>query len=87
MTAARLVLERIAPAPKDAPIRVALPGLNSAADAPAFARAVIAATAGGELTPAEAEALMRLLTGFVRAAELADIDTRLQALEAAHARR
>ncbi len=81
LVAARIVLDRIAPPPKDAPIECALPALTSAQDAPTFARAVLEAATSGELTPSEASALMGLLAGHARAAELADIEARLKVLE------
>ncbi len=87
LVAARMVLDRIAPPPKDAPIECALPALTSAQDAPTFARAVLEAATSGELTPSEASALMGLLAGHARAAELADIEARLRALEGAHGKR
>ena len=62
-TALRLCLERIAPPRKDAPLRMDLPELYTAADAAGALRAIVAAVATGELTPSEGAAL----TGLVEA--------------------
>ena len=85
MTAARLILDRIAPAPRDRHVEVDLPMISSPADAPVAALALIDATAAGLLTPAEASAMMALLEGYRRASEVADLEARIAKLEARHA--
>src|SRR4051794_30686593 len=63
-TAMRLCLERLVPPRKDRPITLALPNLETAADAVKATSAIVAAVASGELTPSEAGDLSRLVDGF-----------------------
>ena len=86
-TALRLCLERIAPAPKDRPVVFALPPLTGAQDTPQAALALIEAAAAGAITPSEASALMGLLEGYRRAAETAELEARIAALEVADGRK
>ena len=82
MQAARIILDRIAPARKDNPASFELPKIESAADAAKGMRAIIGATAAGELTPAEATEIARLLEGFVKLVETTELEKRIAALEA-----
>jgi len=79
--ALRLCLERIAPAPKDAPVQFDLPRMQSAADAAAAAGAVLEATAVGDLTPGEGARVMALIESYRRTLETTEIEARLAALE------
>ncbi len=85
ITALRLCLDRIAPPKREAAVSVELPPIKSAADLPAAVVALLAAVAGGQITPSEGERLARLVGEAGRALELADIETRLAALEANNA--
>lgn len=82
MAALRLCVERISPARKDAPVSFDLPGIETAQDAMEAARAVVRAVADGALTPAEADGVMKLVEGYRRMAETADLEARIEALEA-----
>jgi hypothetical protein len=82
MTAARLVLERIAPIRKGRPITLALPVTDTAADIGEAMSAVITQMATGEVTPEEATTVIGLLDAKRKAIELAEIEARIQALEA-----
>ena len=88
-TLIKAVLDRVAPPRKEATIKVALPPIQSPADAPAVAARLIEAVAAGEIAPGEAQSLAALLESYRRQSELADIETRLRALEeqAQHAKR
>ena len=77
----RALLDRLAPARKERPVLVDLPSLTSPADAPAIAAALLAKTASGELTPGEAAGLAGLLESYRRQSELADLESRIAALE------
>lgn len=77
----RAVLERIAPARKDAPISFELPPIDTAADAKAASSAVIAAVAAGDITPGEGSAVMALLVSHKMIVEATDFEARLAALE------
>jgi hypothetical protein len=81
--AARLLLERTLPAlkPEERPVTLALPP-DSLTDQ---GRAVMAATAKGEIAPSQAGALLGGLGQLARLAEIDELDARVRALEqAAH---
>lgn len=78
----RAVLDRLAPARKDAPITIELPAVESATDAKAAAAAVIAAVASGEISPGEGGAVMSLLTAQRAIIETQELEARIAALEA-----
>ncbi|MSO66295.1 MAG: hypothetical protein EXQ82_00465 [Pseudolabrys sp.] len=81
MTAIRLCLERIIPARRDRVAAFALPKVQSVADAVTAVTAIIEAVADGDLTPAEAAELSKVVDGFTRTVELVEIDERLSKLE------
>ena len=81
MTAARIVLDRIAPARRDNPVTFSLPKIRRPADAVAASAALLAAVAGGRLTPGEALEVSKLIDGFVKALEVAELEARLNELE------
>jgi hypothetical protein len=82
-TALRLCIARLVPMRRDRPISFAMPEIASAADAASAAAALIAGVAAGELAPAEAVELGKLVDGYVRALEASDFDERLKRLERA----
>jgi hypothetical protein len=81
MTAARIVLDRIAPARRDNPVAFALPKIKRPADAVAASVAVLSAVADGRLTPGEALEVSKLIEGFVKTLEVAELEERLNELE------
>jgi hypothetical protein len=83
--ALRLCMDRIMPARRDRPVAFSLPRLETGADAVVANAALVAAVAGGELTPSEAGELSKLVVAFTRAIEVTDIQTRLTKLEEAKA--
>ena len=87
MAAARLVVDRLLPAPRDRRISFALRPIACADDAIKASADILAAVAQGRITPAEAEAVAKLLHNFIAASELREFERRLEALEAASARR
>ena len=60
----------------------AFPKLETAADAVKATAALVEAVARGDITPAEAAELSKLVEGFTRAIEVHDIQVRLERLEA-----
>ena len=86
MAAIRLCMDRIVPPRKDRPIPFPMPKMETAADAVKASAAVIAAVAEGELTPSEAAELTTMVEAFARTIEVADLETRLIALEVASTR-
>ena len=81
MAALRLCLDRIVPARKDRHVAFELPLVACAADAVKASAALVAAVAVGDLTPAEAGELGKLIEAYVRALEATDFATRLENLE------
>ena len=81
MAALRLCLDRILPSRKDRPVTFTLPPINSAQDAAATVSAVLAAVASGELTPADAGEISKLIESYVKAFETAELAERLERLE------
>lgn len=81
MGALRLCLDRIMPARKDRPVTFQLPPIGTAQDAARASSAVLAAVATGELTPADAGEISKLIDTWVRAFETAELAERLERLE------
>jgi hypothetical protein len=81
MTALRLCLDRIVPPRRDRPVNFVIPELKSAEDASKAMAAITTAVASGELTPAEAAELSRVIEGYVKAIEVNEIEQRIRALE------
>jgi hypothetical protein len=82
MAALRLCLQRLVPLRRDLPVAFDLPEIVTVADAERASSAVLAAVAEGELTPGEAESVMRLLVAHRGIVESGDIERRLAAIEA-----
>jgi hypothetical protein len=81
MQAIRLCLDRILPVRKDRPVTFALPPINNAEDAAATMSAVLTAVAAGEITPADAGEISRLIETYVKAFETGELAARLERLE------
>ena len=81
MTAARIVLDRIAPARRDSPVRFDLPEIGSADDIASAIGAVLSAVASGELSPGEGLTLSSIVLSAGRAFELGDFAGRLAEIE------
>ena len=83
MPAARLILERIAPARKDRPISFDMPEIGAVADLPKATNAIIEAVSRGEITPSEASELGKLVDAHVKAIEVTELNDRIARLEEA----
>ncbi len=81
--AARIVVDRMAPARKDTTIEFPLPKLENAKDAAMAMGEVVAAVSEGELSPDEGQAVAKLLEGYARLTELSELEARIRALEEA----
>lgn len=79
--ALRLCLDRLAPARKDRPIRFALPHIEKIEDLSLATSALLSAVAEGELTPMEAAEMGKLVEAHIKAIEVTDLNSRLEALE------
>jgi hypothetical protein len=80
-TALRLCLERLCPPCRERPVAFDLPVLAKAEDGPKAIGAIIAAVAGGEITPKEGQALTAMLETRRRAIETEDLERRITDLE------
>jgi hypothetical protein len=83
--ALRLCLERILPPLRKRPCSFKLPKIETLNDASNALAMIIAGASTGELLPSEAESLANVVNGFAKLLELAEIETRLTALEKASA--
>jgi hypothetical protein len=81
MVAARIILDRLAPVRKGAPIMFSLPEMLTAAELPVAVAAVSQAMANGEISPDEAASITAVLDVQRRAIETAQLEARLRALE------
>jgi Family of unknown function (DUF5681) len=79
----RLVFERIAPARKDRAVYFALPDMKEAKEAVHASAAIVAAVAAGELTPAEAGELAKVVDSYARTLQAFEFEERLLKLERA----
>ncbi len=86
-TALRLCLERLAPPAKSRPVMFDLPTVEKTADVSAALGALVAAVAGGTLTPDEGEAIAGLLERQRRAIETEELERRIAALESKEVRK
>ena len=77
----RALLSRTVPAQRARTVELELPTIETVADAPAASAAVLAACSCGEISPAEAEAIMALIKTHVGIIEATDLEARLSALE------
>ncbi len=82
MIAARLVLDRIAPARKGAPVTpLDLPAIATASDLITALGAVVSAVTAGDNSPEEAQALASVFENQRRAVETFELEARIAALE------
>jgi hypothetical protein len=81
MTAARIVLDRVAPARRDSTVRFDLPKIESVEDIASAMGAVLAAVSCGEITPSEGQAIAALLGQQRKAFETAELADRLTEVE------
>jgi hypothetical protein len=83
MTAAKIILDRIAPVRKGAPVMFALPELMTPADLPPALAVVTKAVADGTLTPDEGASVVTVLEAQRRAIETVELERRIALLEKA----
>jgi hypothetical protein len=82
-TALRLCLERVIAPRRDRPVSFRLPPMNCAADAVGALASIADGVAMGELTPAEAADLTKVIESYRAAIEAEGFERRLAALEEA----
>jgi uncharacterized protein DUF5681 len=76
MAAIRVCMDRLAPARRSAAIACELPPLENRGDAVSAMAAIIAAVAAGDVTPAEAASLARVIDRYMFARSLAEYEDR-----------
>lgn len=81
LTAARMVLDRLAPPAKERPVSMDMPDTGTAAGVSAAQEAILQAVATGELLPGEAATLAGIVEGRRRALETQELEQRIAALE------
>ena len=79
--AAKLVLERIAPLPRNRPVQFTMPAIETSADLGEATGAILQAAADGELTPDEAVSIAGLIETRRRTIETIELEARIAALE------
>jgi len=77
----RALLSRTVPAQRARTVELELPSIETAADAPTASAFVLAACSCGEISPAEADAIMALIKAHVGIIEGTDLEARLSAVE------
>jgi hypothetical protein len=83
MPAAKLILDRVAPAPGDRRVSFGMRRLDSCKDAIGAASDVLAAVAEGQITVTEASGVLKLLNSYMKMSAIQQLETRLAAVEAA----
>jgi hypothetical protein len=81
VAAIRLVLEPVAPLPRNRPVRFCMPPIETPADLGAAMSAVLQAAADAELTPDEATAIASLIETRRRTIETLELEERISVLE------
>jgi hypothetical protein len=80
-TAMKLCLERLLPACKDRSVRLKVPEVEGVQGLVKTMVALLEAVAAGELTPAEAGEVAKLVEAHRRTVETVELDERLQRIE------
>jgi Family of unknown function (DUF5681) len=81
VAAIKLVLERVAPLPRNRPVHFFVPPIETAADLGEAMGAMLQAAANGELTPDEAVSIASLIETRRRTIETIELEARITALE------
>jgi hypothetical protein len=81
LTALRICLDRILPPRKDRPVTFDFPMITSIAEAATTMSSVLSAVAAGEITPAEASEISKLVDTYVKAVEATELAERISRLE------
>jgi hypothetical protein len=81
--ALRLCLDRILPPRKDSPVAFDLPEIKTLNDTVPAMGALVKAVGQGDLTPAEAGELTKMVTAFAKVIETVELEERVRKLEEA----
>jgi len=85
LTAARMVLDRLAPPARERPVSLALPDTGTAEGVSAAQQAILQAVAAGDLMPGEGTALAGIVETRRKALETLELERRIAALESKNA--
>jgi hypothetical protein len=72
MTAARIAVDRLYPVRRGTTIEIPFPEIETVADVPRAAAALVAAVTSGQITADEAKPISDLLTAYVTATDIVD---------------
>lgn len=86
LTAARLVLDRLAPPARERPISINLPDTATCEGINQAQQAILEAVGAGELLPGEGQALVGIVEARRKALETQELEQRVAALENRHAK-
>lgn len=81
MSAARFILERIAPPLRERPVSIDLPDIGTATGIAEAQAAILQAAASGDLLPGEASTLSAITEARRKALETEELERRITALE------
>jgi len=84
LSAARLVIDRLAPPMRERPVSLELPDTATAEGVSKAQQAILQAVAGGDLTPGEGNTLSGIVEAHRRALETEELAARIEALEERH---
>ena len=84
LTAARLVIERLAPPLRERPLSLPLPDTGTVAGVSAAQQAILQAVGDGEILPGEGTALAGIVESRRKALETIELEQRITALEQRH---
>jgi Family of unknown function (DUF5681) len=81
LTALRICLDRILPPRKDRPVTFDFPMITTIAEAATTMSWILTAVAAGDITPAEASEISKLVDTYVKAVEAVELAERISHLE------
>ena len=81
VAAIKLVLERVAPLPRNRPVQFSMPPIETSADLGPALAAILRAASDGEMSPDEATAFASLVESRRRQIETIELEARIAALE------
>jgi hypothetical protein len=81
MTAAKIILDRVAPIRKGAPLEVDLPAVATTEGITAALAALVAEMSAGTVTPEEAQTVASVIEAQRKAIETSELELRLRAIE------
>ncbi len=81
MTAAKIILDRVSPARRGAPLEIGLPAVATTEGVTAALAALVAEMSAGTVTPEEAQTVASVIEAQRKAIETTELEKRVLALE------